>query len=90
MDLGTVERAYQLAPECKTINELRAKLKREGHESVDQHLHGSLRGELTRLLKGFSGKQPGPVRKVGDDSANPLPDDWTGQECEGGGDAGRV
>lgn len=51
MTTGTVERAYQVAPECRTIEQLRSKLIREGHANVDAHLHGSLRRELTNLLK---------------------------------------
>ena len=53
---GTVERAFQLAPECQTINELRAKLEREGHSGVEAHLKGSLRKELKALLKPSAGK----------------------------------
>lgn len=48
---GTVERAYQLAPECGTIEELRAKLAKEGCVNVDAYLQGSLRRELSKLLK---------------------------------------
>jgi hypothetical protein len=39
---GTVERAFQLAPECSTIDQLRSKLMREGCTSIDAHLSGSL------------------------------------------------
>lgn len=49
--VGTVERAYQLAPECRTMDELRAKLMREGCTNIDAHLQGSLRRELSKLLK---------------------------------------
>jgi hypothetical protein len=38
MTVGTVERAFQLAPQCKTLEELRSKLAGEGHTSVDAHL----------------------------------------------------
>ena len=48
--MGTVERAFQLAPSCRTINELRAKLTREGHTNIDAHLQGSLRRELKKLM----------------------------------------
>src|SRR5690349_5048316 len=41
--VGTVERAFQLAPECRTMQELRARLLRERHTNVDAHLQGSLR-----------------------------------------------
>ena len=48
--VGTVERAFQLAPSCRTIHELRAKLVREGHTSIDAHLQGSLRRDLKKLM----------------------------------------
>ena len=51
MAVGTVERAYQLAPECSTIDELRAKLNKEHCSNVDAFLQGSLRSELKKLLK---------------------------------------
>jgi uncharacterized protein YbgA (DUF1722 family) len=49
--VGTVERAFQLAPECRTLQELRARLLRERHTNVDAHLQGSLRKEISKLLK---------------------------------------
>jgi hypothetical protein len=50
---GTVARAFELAPECATIDELRAKLKAEGFESVQEHLHGeSIKKELRARLGG--------------------------------------
>jgi hypothetical protein len=49
--VGTVERAYQLAPGCRTMDELRAKLSKEGCPSVEMYLQGSLRRELSKLLK---------------------------------------
>jgi hypothetical protein len=48
--MGAVERAFQLALSCRTIDELRAKLQREGHTNVDSHLQGSLRRELKKLV----------------------------------------
>lgn len=47
----TVARAFQLAPECTTMEELRAKLMREHHTNIDAHLQGSLRRDLRKLLK---------------------------------------
>jgi hypothetical protein len=38
MTIGTVERAFQLATECKTLDELRSKLAREGLTNADAHL----------------------------------------------------
>ncbi len=50
MAIGTVERAFQLAPECQTMEQLRSRLAKEGHTNIDAHLHGSLRRQLTKLL----------------------------------------
>ena len=50
--VGTVERAFQLAPECGSIDELREKLMTEGHTQIDAHLQGSL------LKKGSGMKRP--------------------------------
>lgn len=47
---GTVERAFELAPECRSIEELRAKLLKEGCSNIDAHLQGSLRKDLAKLL----------------------------------------
>ena len=52
MEIGTIERAFQLAPECTSVDELRFKLRKEGHFNVDAHLQGgSIRKELTKRLK---------------------------------------
>ncbi len=52
MAVGTVQRAFQLAPECISIDEIRRKLKREGYSAVDEHLQGnSIQNELKLLLK---------------------------------------
>jgi hypothetical protein len=52
MSVGTVERAFQLAPECSSIDEIRRKLKREGYSAVDEHLQGSsVQVDLKRLVK---------------------------------------
>jgi len=50
MPVGTVERAFQLAPSCRTMDELRLKLLKEQCPSVDAHLQGSLRRDLKKLL----------------------------------------
>jgi hypothetical protein len=50
--MGTVERAFQLAPECRSMDELRAKLSREQFSNIDAHLQGSLRRDLRKLLNG--------------------------------------
>ena len=38
--INTIERAFQLAEQSATLDEIRAKLKREGHFFVDAHLGG--------------------------------------------------
>ncbi len=50
--MGTVERAYELARsgECASLEDLRRKLRREGHEAVLAHIQGSLARELGRLI----------------------------------------
>ena len=51
MEKGTIERAYELAPTCTNIDEVRSALKREGYSSVDAHLSGRIiRADLTKLL----------------------------------------
>ena len=50
--IGTVERAFQLARSgsCRTLDEIRLVLKREGHDAVEGHLAGSaIRADLRRL-----------------------------------------
>lgn len=47
-----IERAYQLAEQCATILEVKAKLKQEGYAQVEAHLSGrKIRADLSGLLK---------------------------------------
>ncbi len=48
----TIERAYELAQfgSCETLNDLRAQLKREHHESVEDHLSGPTIARQLRAL----------------------------------------
>ncbi len=41
--LSTLERALQLASggQCKSVNDVRQTLRREGYDAVHQHLHGA-------------------------------------------------
>lgn len=55
MVAGTVERAFELAPQCETMEELRVKLEREGCSNIDAHLKDSLRRDLKKLLKSKAG-----------------------------------
>lgn len=49
---NVIERAFQLAPECHSIEELRRKLTREGYADVEAHLRGrQIRSQILPLLK---------------------------------------
>jgi hypothetical protein len=53
MPSTTIERAFELARsgECRTLPELKHRLRRERLESVDSHLAGKLtRTQLTELM----------------------------------------
>ena len=48
-----IERAFQLARsgECRTLDELKGRLRREQHGSVDQHLGGmAIKAQLKKLM----------------------------------------
>ncbi|MEO8454741.1 MAG: hypothetical protein ABI454_06245 [Sphingomicrobium sp.] len=48
---NVIERAFELAPSCHQIDEIRKTLRREGYSNVDAHLAGpKIRAELTKLL----------------------------------------
>ena len=48
----TIERAYELARSgtCESVNDIRAQLKREGHDAVEGHLSGPTIGRQLRTL----------------------------------------
>ena len=47
-----IERAYQLAPEASSLDEIRAQLKKEGFAQVHAHLAGPrIRADLAKLLR---------------------------------------
>lgn len=54
MSAGTVERAYQLAPECRTLEELKARLVKEGCTNIEAHLQGSVAKAVRKLLQSRS------------------------------------
>lgn len=50
--LSTVERAFQLAEQCASVEGIRAKLKKEGYSNVDAHLGvRAIRSGLAKVLK---------------------------------------
>ena len=51
-DVNVIERAFQLAASCATVEEIKRVLRTEGYAQVDAHLTGPLiRRELTALLR---------------------------------------
>lgn len=49
--VGIIERAFQLAPECTSVEEIRRRLKRERYERIEEHLNsGALKKDLVKLL----------------------------------------
>jgi hypothetical protein len=50
MSTSTVQRAFELAPACKSIRELKSKLRREGCAQVEDYLGGSIVKQLTALM----------------------------------------
>jgi len=63
MGENVIERAFQLAPQCTSIDELKRRLIREGYFKVDAHLAGrytrtQILGLLNRELKQQVSKRP--------------------------------
>ena len=63
-DVSIIERAFQLAPECGSIDELKRKLAREGYFQVNAHLSGrhirsQLHGRLNPELAAKPDRAPG-------------------------------
>jgi hypothetical protein len=49
--VNTIERAFQLAREATSVDEIRFRLRKEGYSNVDVHLSGrQIRAQLTDLL----------------------------------------
>jgi hypothetical protein len=47
-----VQRAFEIAPDCASVDEIRSRLKKEGYESVQEHLQGNaIQKELRARLK---------------------------------------
>lgn len=66
MPPGIVERAFQLAPDCTSIKELRGKLAKEGYSRFDPQLDGlGIQRELRKLYnQGAGAKKRGPPKKA--------------------------
>lgn len=51
-DMSIIERAFHLASDSANLDELRARLKREGYSNVDAHLGGaSIRADLRKRFR---------------------------------------
>jgi hypothetical protein len=51
--VNIIERAFQLALECKTVVQVRNRLSREGYLQVDAHLSGrTIKAEIKQRLSG--------------------------------------
>jgi hypothetical protein len=49
---NVIERAFQLAEECASVDEIRTRLKQEGFINVDAHLAGGkIRSDLAKIFK---------------------------------------
>ena len=50
-EANIIERAFELAPDCRSIVEVRDRLRREGYFHVDAHLGGRLiKSEIKQRL----------------------------------------
>lgn len=62
---NVVERAFQVAGSCATLDEIRKTLRNEGFAQVDAHLAGRMiRGELQRLLGEKKAGGPTPASSL--------------------------
>lgn len=49
---GVIERAFQLAEGCATVEQIRSQLRKEGYSSVDAHLmRRKIRADLVRIIR---------------------------------------
>jgi hypothetical protein len=49
---GIIERAFQLALQLASVEEIRAQLRKEGYSSVDAHLMGrKIRSDLVKVIR---------------------------------------
>ena len=49
---GIIERAYELAEESASVEEIRNRLRKEGYSNVDAHLMGpKIRSDLVKVIR---------------------------------------
>ena len=52
METNIIERAFKLAEQSMSVDEIRAKLKREGYTNVDAHFAGrKIRADLSKAIE---------------------------------------
>ena len=71
MEQNIIQRAFELAPQCRPTNELRRRLAGEGYVQVDAHLAGlGIQRELRKLYNnGMGTKRRGrPPRQMSEES----------------------
>lgn len=60
--VGLIERAFDIAPECRSLDELKKRLVGEGYVNVEAHLGGRhIRSQISPLLR-QKPKHPFPSR----------------------------
>lgn len=61
-----IKRAFEIAPECGSVEEVKRRLVREGYMQVNAHLSGrQIRGEILALINRDLAPSP-PKRAKGD------------------------
>lgn len=51
-EVTAIERAFQLAEQCASLDEIKAKLKQEGYANVDAHLAGrKIKADLAKASR---------------------------------------
>jgi len=64
-NVSVIERAFQLASECGSIEELTRKLSREGYFQVNAHLSGrQIRSQLHERLNPELARKPDPTPRT--------------------------
>lgn len=64
--MNVIERAFEVAPSCTTIEEIRRLLRQEGYAQVDAHLGGrTIRRQLRSMLRGETQSHVDPKQAQG-------------------------
>jgi hypothetical protein len=64
--MNVIERAFEVAPTCATIEQIRRLLRQEGYAQVDAHLGGrAIRRQLRSMLRGEAQPHANPKQAQG-------------------------